>query len=428
MRTNVITGVSLVALSAGMAQAGGWSDSTLSTGFMYGHGDSAEISYGNIDYKIKAASALNYNQQQSSNVDVIRDSSKTSISAKIAASDKLSFGLTSFRSGSIQMQGGAGDFTNGTFIPDVDATINTLALLGTYSFSESIDVLFGLSNEKLTASSVSTIFGDYAIGGANANRPILGASYAIPDIALRVSATYMPKASITASSSFTENHETAVPGIGDISFGDGLAADSQFGDGTTNSLLGLYGAGNGAVQPINGSPLTATQLLGVISGISNDVASYESTIGLPETLILDFQTGIAKNTLLYGSIIHAKWGGAQIVSDTGNEATAISTEFDDTTAYSLGIGRKLNDNWSITASYAQESGGGSTSGSLFTVSNGTNALTLGARYARGNMTITGGVNMTEVGGVTIETDTGTELAKYNTNRVTGLGLKIAFAF
>jgi hypothetical protein len=44
------------------------------------------------------------------------------------------------------------------------------------------------------------------------------------------------------------------------------------------------------------------------------------------------------------------------------------------------------------------------------------------------MTITGGVNMTEVGGVIIKSDAGKELAKYNTNRVTGLGLKIAFAF
>ena len=410
-----------------MAQAGGWADSTLGTGFMYGDGSSAEISFGKIDYKIKAESALNYNSGQTSDVDVIKDSSKTSVALKVATSDKLAFGLTSFRSGSIQMQGGAGDFANGTFIPDADATLNTFALMGTYSVNDSFDVLFGLSNEKLSDTSVSTIFGDYEISGASTNRPILGASYAIPDIALRVSATYMPKASMTASSSFTESHETAVPGIGDISFGDGAAADTEFGEGTTEDLLNLYEGGFGAA-PVAGIPYTVAETLGIISGISNDVASYKSKIGLPETVILDFQTGIAADTLLFGSITHAKWSGAQIVSDTGSEATAISTEFEDTTAYSLGIGRKLNDNWSISASYSEEKGSGSTNGSLFTVSNGTKALTLGARYTRGDMTITGGVNMTEVGGVTIKSDAGTELAKYNTNRVTGLGLKVAFAF
>ena len=156
---------------------------------MYGDGSIAEIPFGKIDYKIKADSALNYDSGQTSDVDVIKDSSKTSVALKVAASDKLAFGLTSFRSGSIQMQGGAGDFTNGTFIPDADATLNTFALMGTYSVNDSFDVLFGLSNEKLSDTSVSTIFGDYEISGASANRPILGASYAIPDIALRVSAT-----------------------------------------------------------------------------------------------------------------------------------------------------------------------------------------------------------------------------------------------
>ena len=141
------------------------------------------------------------------------------------------------------MQGGAGDFANGTFIPDADATLNTFALMGTYSVNDSFDVLFGLSNEKLSDTSVSTIFGDYEISGASTNRPILGASYAIPDIALRVSATYMPKASMTASSSFTESHETAVPGVGDISFGDGVGYDSVAGEGATTALLGQYEAG-----------------------------------------------------------------------------------------------------------------------------------------------------------------------------------------
>jgi long-subunit fatty acid transport protein len=410
-----------------MAQAGGWADSTLGTGFMYDDGSSAEISFGKVDYKIKAESALNYNSGQTSDVDVIKDSSKTSVALKVATSDKLAFGLTSFRSGSIQMQGGAGDFAIVTFIPDADATLNTLALMGTYSVNDSFDVLFGLSNEKLSDTSVSTIFGDYEISGASTNRPILGASYAIPGIALRVSATYMPKASMTASSSFIESHETAVPGIGDISFGDGAAADTEFGEGTTENLLDLYVDGFGAA-PVTDTQYTVAETLGIISGISNDVASYKSKIGLPETLIIDFQTGIAADTLLFESITHAKWSGAQIVSDTGSEVTAISTEFKDTTAYSLGLGRKLNDNWSISASYSEEKGVGSPSGSLFTVSNGTKALTLGAQYTRGDMTITGGVNMTEVGGVIIKSDAGKELAKYNTNRVTGLGLKIAFAF
>ena len=73
-------------------------------------------------------------------------------------------------------------------------------------------------------------------------------------------------------------------------------------------------------------------------------------------------------------------------------------------------------------------GGVSTSGSLFTGSNGIKALVIDVRYTRGDIIITGEFNMTEVGGVTITSVTSAELAKYKTNCATGDGLKIALAF
>ena len=148
---------------------------------------------------------------------------------------------------------------------------------------------------------------------------------------------------------------------------------------------------------------------------------------LPETIRLNFQTGIAKDTLLFGSIEHAKWGDAQIDVATGSDATAIATEFDNTTSYSIGIGRKLNEQWSISATYSKEPGTSSTSESLFTVSNGSEGVTLGARYTQGNMVVSGGVNYTRVGDVTVESD-GTTLATYKGNTVTGIGVKVGFTF
>ena len=184
-------------------------------------------------------------------------------------------------------------------------------------------------------------------------------------------------------------------------------------------------AGNAAVFPA-GVPAQM-----ILAGTVQNAASYDSEVGLPETLILDFQIGIAADTLLFGSVYHAKWGDAQIVSDTGSAATKISTKFEDSTKYTLGLGRKINDQLSISATYAQEDGTGALNSSPFTVSNGTKSIALGARYTQGNMTISGGVNMTEVGGVKITSDgkeTGTFIAEYGTNRVTAFGLKIAFAF
>ncbi|MEL0326791.1 MAG: hypothetical protein VXA09_07315, partial [Burkholderiaceae bacterium] len=69
--------------------------------------------------------------------------------------------------------------------------------------------------------------------------------------------------------------------------------------------------------------------------------------------------------------------------------------------------------------------------SLFTVSNGTKSVTLAARYTNENMTVTAGVNMVEVGGVTITSDgtsAGTTYAKYGTNSAVGVGLRVSFDF
>ena len=411
MRKNIIAGVSLVALSAGMAQAGGWTAGTLDSGFMYSDGTVASISVANIDHNIKAKEAKGFGATNATDVDVVKDETRTTLSIKSDIGNDLSVGLTNFRSGSIQLQGGASEYKS--WVPDAEASVDTTAIMAAYSVNENIDVLFGLSNDRLSDTTVTTMNGTYNIQGGSANRAVLGASYAIPDIALRVSATYMPSANMTVGSSFTETslpatHPITLQPIAGVSYGD----------------FASFAAAAGVPAALSAQPA-------VIANTVGSAANYNSEVGLPETLILDFQTGIAADTLLFGSVYNAKWGDAQIVSDTGSAATKISTKFEDSTKYTLGLGRKINDQLSISANYAQEDGTGALNSSPFTVSNGTKSIALGARYTQGNMTISGGVNMTEVGGVKITSDgteTGAFIAEYGTNRVTAFGLKIAFAF
>ena len=58
MRKNIITGGSLVALSAGMAQAGGFELQTLDTAMMYADGNQASISYASIDASVEGVNPL----------------------------------------------------------------------------------------------------------------------------------------------------------------------------------------------------------------------------------------------------------------------------------------------------------------------------------------------------------------------------------
>ena len=395
MRFKLFTATSVSIMACSVAYAGGWSTGNLGQSFMSEKDGFGEISVGQVDYKITASTATNYAGGQATNIDVIKDANRVGLSLKNDYGEKFSVGLTTFQYGSIQMQGGAGTARK-SWIPDADATLNTMALLGSYNLSEGLNVLVGVRRDTLEKTTVSTIKGDYTIDSAVKTRGVMGVSYQKPEIALKVSATYSPKAEISTGSSFAETSQPG--GAGGESYGDLI------------------------ISQVTGA--------GLVPGLLGSVPSYTTTVGLPETLNIEFQTGIAEDTLLFGSIVDTKWKKAQIDSN-GSAASRITTAFTDTVSYSLGIGRRINENWSITGSYKQEDGGGAYASSLFTVSNGTKGVTLAARYTNENMTVTAGVNMVEVGGVTITSDgtsTGTTYAKYGTNSAVGVGLRVSFDF
>ena len=435
MKKLLILSASVASMSASMAAAGGWQASSLDTAFMYNTGTFAEISFGKVTPSIKAKTAMDFNRNLSdSGRSVIGDENRTSMSFKTDVGN-LSFGVSTYKYGSIQMQGGASDAPTGTWIPDANATIDKIAALGKWKATDSIDVLFGITNNTLQDSTVNTIMGQYNISSASAARPVLGVAYSIPDIALRVEAQYMPNAKMTATTSFAEASYgfPATGSIPAISYGDYVAAATD--NPTVAPLIVQYTGALAAAASGNLTPLgtilanpVAVGTLQAVSAAASSVSDVDATVGLPETLRLNFQTGIAADTLLFGSIEHVKWSGAQISVPTGSLATSIETEFSDTTSYSLGVGRKLNEQWSISATYSKEPGNDSTSGSLFTVSNGTEGVTLGARYTQGNMVVSGGVNYTRVGAVDIVTDSGQTLATYGGNTAMGVGVKVGFTF
>jgi len=395
MRFKLFTATSVSIMACSVAYAGGWSTGNLGQSFMSEKDGFGEISVGQVDYKITASTATNYAGGQATNIDVIKDANRVGLSLKNDYGEKFSVGLTTFQYGSIQMQGGAGTARK-SWIPDADATLNTMALLGSYNLSEGLNVLVGVRRDTLEKTTVSTIKGDYTIDSAVKTRGVMGVSYQKPEIALKVSATYSPKAEISTGSSFAETSQPG--GAGGESYGDLI------------------------ISQVTGA--------GLAPGLLGPVPSYTTTVGLPETLNIEFQTGIAEDTLLFGSIVDTKWKKAQIDSN-GSAASRITTAFTDTVSYSLGIGRRINENWSITGSYKQEDGGGAYASSLFTVSNGTKGVTLAARYTNENMTVTAGVNMVEVGGITITSDgtsAGNTYAKYGTNSAVGVGLRVSFDF
>ena len=123
---------------------------------------------------------------------------------------------------------------------------------------------------------------------------------------------------------------------------------------------------------------------------------------VPEATTVNFQTGIAKDTLLMASAHKVGWAASQIaVTVPAMAALNIGSEFSDSTSYSLGLGRKLSEETSASLTYSWENGSGATSGSAFTMSNGSKTLSAGVSHKINALTISGGISYTKVGDVEV---------------------------
>jgi long-subunit fatty acid transport protein len=365
------------------AFSGGWEASRLDTSMMYKDGSYAEVGTSSISYDITATTQATAGTTHK----MAKDQTRTVLGFKMEYGD-FDIGLTRYNSGAIQLDGmataahksGATCPTAGagivlcSLVPSGDVDMTSLALLGRYKLNENISFLGGLNRYEVSNGTVQTLTGYYEGVSGDEMVPMAGAAYENEEIALRVELLVQPE--------------------------------------TDMSL---------AVKTSQAKGLATT-------------AATNSKLVVPQTMTLNFQSGIAEDTLMFGSIHKADWDSAQITIPTNNSAAAINTSFSTRTAYSVGIGRKINDSISVLGSYSTEDGGGATSTDPFTLTDGSQTLGLGVRYTRDNMTISGGYSYTKVGDVTVTSTVAAGpppvnlTAAYANNKVTGLGLKIGFSF
>ena len=374
MRKYIITGVSLVALSAGMAQAGGFELQTLDTSIMYADGNAGSISIADINASVSGT----FN----TTADTVKDQQVTNVGLKMGLGP-FDLGLYTYRSGSIQLSGGNTVGVNYAPIADVD--INSTTLMALYRLNDNVSLLGGLTQNSLTNGNIKTIKGSYDVTGATSTGYMLGAAYSIPDIAFRAEALYQPSSKISTKTAY---------------------------DGTQEQIFSVLGGSAGA---------------NAAGSLSDD---YDTEVTRPETLTLNLQSGIAKDTLMFASYHRAKWSSAPVVVAVGSLGTvdpSINETFGDSEKVTIGIGRKFSDSLSGSLSYSNEEGGGDIATSLFTVSNGTQTVSAGLRYTVDNMEISGGISYSQLGDVTVNAS-GLGNIVYENNTVTAMGVKVAFAF
>lgn len=151
----------------------------------------------------------------------------------------------------------------------------------------------------------------------------------------------------------------------------------------------------------------------------------DATATMPQSINLDAQTGIAANTLLFGSIRWADWTEATIDDTVAGNLVSYDN---DVMTYSLGLGRKFSDSFSAAVTLGYEAAQGTPASNL-SPTDGYMSAGLGGTYTHGAMKITGGVRFVDIGDAT--TEAAGEFpggAVFDGNTAMGLGVKVSFTF
>jgi long-chain fatty acid transport protein len=147
----------------------------------------------------------------------------------------------------------------------------------------------------------------------------------------------------------------------------------------------------------------------------------------PQSVNLDFQTGVAKDTLVFGQIRWADWSSF-LIDPVGFPGNGL-VELEDTVTYTLGVARRFNDNWVGSFSLNYEGEGTDDLVSPLAPTNGRIGATIGAVYTMDNMKITAGINYTRPGDARPETGTpDTARASMTGSSVVGIGVKVGWSF
>lgn len=145
---------------------------------------------------------------------------------------------------------------------------------------------------------------------------------------------------------------------------------------------------------------------------------------VPQSVNLEFQTGIAKDTLLFGSIRWVEWSAFTIDPPRYAPTTPLVSYASDRITYNLGVGRRFNENWSGAVTVGYEKSDGELTGNLGPT-DGFASIGLAATYTMDNMKITGGVRYVDIGDATANLGPG---ASFTGNSGVGIGIRVGYTF
>jgi long-chain fatty acid transport protein len=353
----------ILALCAGSAIAGGIDRSGQSIGAIFEKGDYVELSFGSISPNVSGTAVALAGGATSG--DMTGDYFQLGMAVKTNLTDNIDVALIFDQpfGANVDYPAGTGYYAQGT---TAELKTTALTFVGKYTLPSNVSFLAGLRYQTFAAeASVPFVAGYSALGEQDGGVGYLvGVAYEKPEIALRIALTY--------NSEIKHSLDTS-----------------------ENSLLGAS---------VGTTPITT-----------------------PKSVNLEFQSGIAKDTLLFGSIRWVDWSSFIIDPPAYPPTTPLVSYNGDYTTYTLGVGRKFSENWSaaVTLGYEKPIGGFS---SNLGPADGQKSIGIGATYTKDNIKITGGVRYVEIGDAQPQLPGLAPSANFTDNSALGFGLKISYSF
>jgi long-subunit fatty acid transport protein len=376
MAHRLVATATAVSLCAGTAFAGGIERTNQVVGIIFQEGTYAELSFGYVDPSVSGTMTAFSPTPGAASGNMVKSYTLAGAAFRMDINDQLSFGLIFDQpyGADVSYPANTSYFARGS-TAELDA--NALTAVLRYEFAGNYDIYGGLRYQTLEAKAfipfVTPVPGTTAPYQVTGDRDgglgwLIGAAYEVPEIALRVALTY--------NSSIEHELETS--------------ESSFFGPSTS-------------VTPIE----------------------------TPQSVNLDFQTGIAADTLLFAAVRWVDWSEFDISPvDYGRLTSGASlVSYDsDTTTYVLGIGRRINEQWSVSGRVSHEEPTGGFASNLGPT-DGQTTVALAAQYTVGQTQISAGVSYTDIGDAeTTAGGTGLPVADFSGNSAWGAGIRIGYTF
>lgn len=359
----VLMSASALALGATAATAGGVERSSQSVGILFEQGNYVELTYGNVSPTVSGAFALT----GAGSGDMAATYNTFSLGMKQEFGNKIDVAVI------LDQPIGANVSYPITAVgypiagSTAKLTSSAVTAILKYNLTDAVSVYGGLRSESVKGDVFLTaIPGGYTMSTETSRETgyLVGAAWEKPDIAARVALTYNSEIAHTLNATET----------------------------------GFFGSVPGTFETI-----------------------------VPKSVNLEFQTGIAADTLLFGSVRWQEWSKFVIAPTivTGLTGSPLVDYADDVITYNLGVGRKFNEHWSGAVTLGYEKSGGGIVGNLGPT-DGYKSIGLAATYTNDNVKVTGGIRYVDVGDAM--TQIGPSNGVFADNSAIGVGLRVGISF